>query len=256
MTFSLFMIPTAAQSTNTKEVLLISNGNDSHFVNSLTIDKEEFNIKRILDTDTLPNLTLYEIVILFDANLAPSQVDLINNYVEDGGSVFIFMGSYLHYNLGLLKNLSIIDPLVEVSLNNEIMLSVVNDIDNPIAKRIDWNSAPDIKEGNVTLFPTSGLNENINRIIDVYPASKNLQIAEFSLPLLMEMNKGEGDIFVFTGWLEGETNIHFTFWPYFNYLLYASLQYSRGEDFQTYPIWPYFPVPHLIHQILLFFLVL
>jgi hypothetical protein len=59
MKFSLFMIPTTAQSTNTKEVLLISHGNDSHFVNSLTIDKQEFNIERILDTESLPNLTLY-----------------------------------------------------------------------------------------------------------------------------------------------------------------------------------------------------
>ncbi|TXT53427.1 MAG: conserved membrane protein of unknown function [Promethearchaeota archaeon] len=256
MTFCLFMIPTVAQTTNQKQVLLVSNGNDSHFLDSLQIDQDNFAIERILEEDNLPELNNYDILLIFDTLLSASKIALIQDFVDEGGSLFIFMGKFLHSNLDLLINFSIIDPNTEVSLNNEIMLSVVNDADNPISKRIDWNSAPDIKEKNMTLLPTNLLNENVHRIIDAYPASKNLQISEFSNPLLLEKDQGDGNVFVFTGWLEAETNIHFIFWPYFNYLLYASLLYSRSETFQTYPLWPYSPVPHTIHQILLFFLVL
>jgi O-antigen/teichoic acid export membrane protein len=45
-------------------------------------------------------------------------------------------------------------------------------------------------------------------------------------------------------------------WPYFNYLLYAFIFESMQMSFQSYPIWPYSPVPHLTEQIFIGIIIL
>jgi O-antigen/teichoic acid export membrane protein len=109
---------------------------------------------------------------------------------------------------------------------------------------------------NMTIISKDSLNSGVHRIIDVYPASKNLQINQYRNPILMEMKKGDGNVVLFTGWLEEDANIHFTLWPYFNYFLYTMGLETLGESFQSFPDWDFSPVPHEFERIILLILII
>ena len=128
---------------------------------------------------------------------------IIENFVNNGGAVIIFMGQKLHSNGTLLDNLSLVSSTT-FQENDESMLSVVKNYSYPLSTYIDWNSAPDMKVQNMSIIdPTN----QVKRIVDAYPVSKNLEIATYSQPLLMEMPKGNGNIILFTGWLETNANL-------------------------------------------------
>jgi O-antigen/teichoic acid export membrane protein len=249
--------PTFGQSSNPKNILLVSKGNDELFVQSLGIDKD-FNISRVPDTNPLVSIgTWIDVIILFDAQLNSSEQQIISNFVDTGGAAIVFMGQNLHDNATLLEELGIIDnTLFEAikSKNQEIMLSIVHNKSYAVSRNIDWNSAPEMKINNMTIFnnmTTSSLDPSLKRIVDVYPASKNLQINLYRQPLIVERSKVSGKVILFSGWLETTANLDFKVWPYFNYLLYGLIFESLDSSFQTYPIWPYSPVPHLLDQIII-----
>jgi len=251
--FVFFLIkPSFGQSSNAKNILLISKGNDELFVQSLEIDHDNFNISIISDSEPLSSIEPWiDIVILFDAQLNNVEQQLVSNFIDDGGGIIIFMGQKLHNNASLLEELELIDNTVfesAKSLNHEIMLSIVNNASHPISKKIDWNSAPEMKTENMTIIPIVSLNPSVERIMDVYPASKNLQINLYRQPLILERVKGSGKIILFAGWLEEGSNLDFKVWPYFNYLLYGLSFGSLNLSFHSYPNWPYSPVPHFLEQ--------
>ncbi|MDX1797973.1 MAG: oligosaccharide flippase family protein [Candidatus Lokiarchaeia archaeon] len=254
--FVFFLIkPSFAQTTEAKNILFISKGSDSLFAQSLGIDKENFNVSTISDSEPLVSIGSWiETVILFDVEFNSSEQQIISNFVNTGGSVIIFMGQNLYENATLLEGLGLLDnALFEVgkSKNQEIMLSIVNNASYSISKNIDWNSAPEMKVNNMTIIPIASLNSSVKRIVDVYPASKNLQIDLYRQPFMVERTKGSGKVILFSGWLEANANLDFKVWPYFNYLLYGLIFESLSSSYQIYPVWPYSPVPHLLDQVII-----
>ncbi len=247
--------PSFGQASNVKNILLISKGNDDLFVQSLGIDEDNFNISQVSDNEPLSSIGSWiDIVILFDAQLNSLEQEIISNFADVGGGVIVFMGPYLHNNATLLEELELIDNTIFESnkdLNEEIMLSIVNNASHPISKNIDWNSAPEMKTENMTIIPIASLNPSNERIVDVYPASKNLQVNLYRQPLILERVKGSGRVILFAGWLEKGANLDFKVWPYFNYLLYGLSFGSLNLSFHSYPTWPYSPVPHFLEQMII-----
>ena len=251
MIFIFLLIPSGGQGADKKNILIISKGNDTHFIQSLQIDQNNFEISIVSDSTQITSIdSVVDVVVIFDASLESSEIALIGNFVDNGGACIIFMGQNLHNNATLLENLQLIAD-IQFEKNTESMLFIIGDITHPISQYIDWNSAPDMNVGNMSIIPTQDFNSSIERIIDVYPASKNLEIDLYQQPILVEMTKGEGNILLFTGWVEEGTNIHFVLWPYFNYLLYTMAFESLNEQYLTFSQWPYSPVPHLVEQIIL-----
>lgn len=255
--FSVFFLiqPSHGQPTNQQNVLIISKGSDTLFLQGYNIDRENLNVSKIIDTEPLTSIGDWiDTVIIFDAELSSSAQNIITDFVDNGGSVVVYMGQKLHQNATLLDTLDVIDNTAYEAgkeTNNEAMLFVVNNVSHPISRNIDWNSAPDIKLHNMTIIPEISLNETVERIVDVYPVSRNLQIDAFRTPVILEKERGSGDIVIFTVWLEDGANLDLKIWPYYNYLLYAITFESLGLTFDTYPQWPYSPVPHLFDQIII-----
>jgi len=254
--FVFFLIkPTFSQANEAKNILLISKGNDELFTQSLGIDKDNFNISIIPDSAPLKSIGSWvDVVILFDVQFNSSEQQIVSNFVDTGGSAIIFMGQALHDNATLMDELGIIDnTLFEVGkvTNHEIMLSIINNFTYSISRNIDWNSAPEMKINNMTIIPIASLDPSVKRVVDVYPASKNLQINLYRQPLIIERIKGNGKVILFSGWLETTANLDFKVWPYFNYLLYGLIFESLDSSFQTYPVWPCSPVPHILDQIII-----
>ncbi|MBD3194255.1 MAG: oligosaccharide flippase family protein [Candidatus Lokiarchaeota archaeon] len=263
--FFLFLTPTMAQTTNQKDILVISGGKDQKFIQSISIDTNNFNVTRFLDTETLPNFAMYDVVVLFDANLSFSQINNIGSYVDAGGTCLIFMGPKLHTNSTLLKTLHLITASATLTKNTISMLSLVNNTNNPISRNMDWNSAPDLKPNNMSQIDASELNITADRIIDVYPSDKSLNREQFAIPFIAQKTKGSGSLALFLGWLQRDpvsednsANIEFTVWPYFNYLLYGLTLNSMNppQNIDTYAQWPFSPVPHFTDQIVLLIVVL
>ncbi|MEJ2294136.1 MAG: hypothetical protein P8Y23_05150, partial [Candidatus Lokiarchaeota archaeon] len=255
--FVFFLItPGHGQSTNQKNILIISEGNDTLFLQSIQIDKESFNISVI--SPSSPSISIgswIDTIIVFDSILSNDTLNDVANFVNGGGSIVIIIGQKLHNNATLLEKLTIVTS-TSFFLNTESMLFVINNISNPISKNIDWNSAPDIKVANMTIIPELSLNNSVDRIIDVYPVSKNLDIENNRQPILLRHQYGAGEIILFSGWLEEGANLDFKVWPYFNYLLYTFIFESLQTSFQTYPVWPYSPVPHFTQQIIIGIIIL
>ncbi len=183
--------------TNKKRVLVISNGNHEGFLQNLEIDKESFEFTIKLDSQSMANIYGYDIVVLYDPLLSTSQKVLIKNYVNNGGSAIILMGQNLHDNPSILLDLQIING-ANFKKNDEIMLLVVADEANSISQNIDWNSAPHMKEESMTVIPIQSLSSSANRIVDAYPTSRNLEIEQYSRPILVEMVVGRGNVLLFT----------------------------------------------------------
>jgi len=73
--FVFFLIkPSFAQAIDPKNILLISKGNDSTFVQSLGIDKENFNISSVSDSEPLISIgSWFDTVILFDVQFNSTE---------------------------------------------------------------------------------------------------------------------------------------------------------------------------------------
>ena len=256
----LLMIPAHGQATNQKNILVISKGNDKTIIQRLRIDTDNFNISVVADTEPLNSIGSWiDSVIIIDALLDSTKQNLLSNFVDGGGSVVILMGQNLFNNATLLGKLELINNTLfeaEKKMNQEQSLFVIANTNHPISKNMDWNSAPSMKIDNMTYVPIESLNASVERIIDVYPISKNLEINANRRPVLLEKAKGSGNIILFTGWLEEGANLDFKLWPYFNYLLYTMIFESLNVAFQTYSTWPYSPVPHLTEQIILLIVVI
>ncbi|MHA1232437.1 MAG: lipopolysaccharide biosynthesis protein [Candidatus Helarchaeota archaeon] len=236
-------------------ILILHDGRGSHIIQSFQIDKDDFNITLSSNTELInktdPNI---DIVIIFDVNLSNNEQKVVSNFVNNGGSIIIFMGQKLHKNGTLLGTLNILNiSLYEANkaINTEQMLFKIRDSNQLISKNIDWNSAPEMKTGNMTVISDEMLNSTTKPIIDVYPVSKNLQIEIYKRPILLEKKDGNGTILLFTGWLEDDANIDFKMWPYFNYFMYALAFESVGKTFSSFAQWPYSPVPHVFDQIII-----
>lgn len=256
--FFLFLTPSVGQSGSRYDVLVVSNGDDSYFYERLHIDNR-FNISKIDDSEALPGLALYDLVVLFDANLSSSEINLIETYVDGGKGLMIFMGPTLQKNDTLLKELDLIKPTATLSNNSQNMLSLIRSSSKAISGNIDWNSAPDIKPETMSLLDLDELNESVNRIIDVYRSDKSLNREAYRKPFIVEKQKGTGKISLFSAWLEGDSteqyNYEFIIWPYFNYLLYGLSLETLGEPIESYAQWAYSPVPHFMDQIILLIIV-
>ncbi|MFW9945242.1 MAG: oligosaccharide flippase family protein [Candidatus Odinarchaeota archaeon] len=254
---SVFLLikPAFAQPSTRRNILVISKGNDDLFIQSLGIDQENFNISRQSDSDPLNSIGPWiDVVILFDSQLSASKQGNISTFVDNGGGAIVFMGHNLHNDATLLEELELIDnTLFEAgkAKNQESMLFIVNNPNHPISSNIDWNSAPDMKVNNMTIIPLNSLDSSVQRVVDVYPISKNLEIETNREAIIIERAKGSGNVILFSGWIETNANLDFKVWPYFNYLLYAVIFESLNLSFQTYPSWPYSPVPHFFEQIII-----
>ena len=97
---SLFLNVSASEGENQYQILVIGDGNDQYFLDSLSLDESKFEVSSIIDSETIPTLASFDLVVLFDANLSSSKINTIETYIDTGGSIVLFMGPFLHNNPG------------------------------------------------------------------------------------------------------------------------------------------------------------
>lgn len=262
---SSFMPAVTSYTTSSYQVLLLGNGNDLYFEETLQIDTNSFEITQITDMDASIDLSAFDLVILFDPILSLPQTVELETFIESGGGVLFILGSNIQSDPSILQELEIISPSANLSLSNVTMLPLISDKNHPIAQNIDWNSAPALKINRVSLIDPLYLNQSAQSIINMYPSNVYLNHEDYALPLLFKQNKGLGSITVFTGWLDRNdqnstqnANRPYYVWPYFNYLFYSASLDAMGETDQIldFEDWAYSPVPHLKDQIWIFAFVL
>ncbi len=249
--FFILIPPSKGQASNQNKVLVITNGNDELFLQSLRVDEQNFDVT----VGDISELGAYDIVIVFDVVLKSAGRARLVDFVEKGGGLAIFMGNALFQDPELLFDMGILD-IANFEENDEAEVFIVKDNTNPLGKNLDWNSAPSLKADSMTKIPLQSYADGVKPIIDTYPTSENLAIDEYRQPILVEASKGKGNVLLFNGWLEEGFNKDFMVWPYFNYLLYGMMFQTLNENFDTYPVWPYSPVPHFFDQIILLIIVI
>ena len=247
---ALHPIKTEASANNEKkiEILLVYDGNYDNFIRSLKID-DSFEIDKTDRTSKLKDADDYDVVVLLDPELGEFDLEIINltTFIREGGGLFLVCGPNLEDDPYLLEHLNILEQASDIDYNDEEQVLAPKDEDHEISKKIEWNSAPDLKD----ILILDDLNDSVDVIIKGYPISKNLEKDKYKTLILGERDLGRGKISIFTALMEDNYNKEYKLWPYFNYFLYSIIQDVQDEDFPEYQKWEYSPVPHLFEQILL-----
>ena len=231
------------------EILVVYNGDYDNFLRSLKID-DSFEIDKTDRTSKLKDADDYDVVVLLDPELDQLDNIEINNlttFIKKGGGLFLVCGPNLEDEPYLLENLTILEKNPDIEYNDEEYVLTPKDEEHEISTKIEWNSAPDLKD----ILILHDLNDSVDVIIKGYPISKNLEKDKYKTLIFGEHNLGKGKIAIFTALMEDVYNKEFKLWPYFNYFLYGIIQDNQGEDIPEYHKWEYSPVPHLFEQILL-----
>ena len=244
------IIPEASANNEEKvEILVVYDGDYDDFMRSLKID-DSFDIDKTERTSELKDADDYDVVVLLDPELDQSNdIEIINltTFIKKGGGLFVVCGPNMEDEPYLLESLNILEQDNEIDYNDEEHVLAPKDEDHEISKKIEWNSAPDLKD----IVILHDLNDSVDVIIKGYPISKNLEKDKYKTLILGEKDLGKGKISIFTALMEDNYNKEYKVWPYFNYFLYSIIQDVQDEDFPEYHEWEYSPVPHLFEQILL-----
>ncbi len=253
MVFALALHPIkAAGSTdkdNNVEILVVYNGDYDNFIRSLKID-DSFEIDKTDRISELRDADDYDVVVLLDPDVDEFNDLEINNlttFIKKGGGLFLLCGPNLEDESYLLEKLNILEKSADMGYNDEEYVLTPKDEDHEISKKIEWNSAPDLKD----ILILHDLNDSVDVIIKGYPISKNLEQEKYKTLIFGERDLGKGKISIFTGLMEDAYNKEFKLWPYFNYFIYSVIQDCQDEPIPEYHQWEYSPVPHLFEQILL-----
>lgn len=199
--------------------------NQSVFI--VTSGENEFSRRIGLDSqyvidihNSVPStLNSSNIIIILDYELSDEEVSWLQTY---SGGVILVLGEDTSQNITSLVTLGL-----ATNTNSEIVALDTLPLPNPDAEHdiltnIQWNSVPTIQ--NYT---------NINH--------QGESLIEADGSTLISLNN---NFLLCSIWLEDELNLEFVQWPYFNYMLYVSIQSLTQQTPVSYAEWPYSPVPH------------
>ena len=260
------------------KVIFFSDDKDSPLLTSLEIDSSiidlviltEINIDDKLDADLLENTD----VIVIDSFMPEKAEDLhlLKSYVNgtNGKLGLIFFGG--------LKNdkeekddfsdlqINLISDLLPVKLDSDYKVSTDDTGEEDYKIQVAMNS--DIEEEKNTDKEDAHILVRdiawtscplISKRMLVETRSKGTQIIESidgDYAILSEWDiKNGGTVLVYTIFVDGYNN-PFVLWPYFNYLIYASIFHVKpgfsDSEIESYAEWPHSPIPH-IREIILWF---
>ncbi|MHA1340113.1 MAG: lipopolysaccharide biosynthesis protein [Promethearchaeota archaeon] len=263
-----FLIKTVNSESDSKTKVLYLGDSTGRIYSSITLDKENIIAERQSSSEI--NLSLidnYDVVIINDINLSLSDLSILESWAKiEGHGIIVLMGKNLTQKNYVLDILNITsetefsnntgDIVDETELSNKKGLSLVNkDLDpnsSPILKII-WNTAPE--SFYFTLIPN--LEPDVVSYVKMQWAG-NLSSDE-NYPLLCGKKLGENkgpNVFVYSTWFQDEfdninANQHVMVWPFFNYLMFISIQISVGKPVPEFGTWNYAPVPHTTNQIII-----
>jgi len=259
-------------------VILFTNKKDSSLITALEIDST------VIDLIILTEKNVDE---KFNENLLKaSDVVIIDRFLPENENKILLLKSYINgtnSDLGLiffggLKNdkeedddfsdlqITLFSDLLPVKLNNDYdvstddtseedykiqvaMNNVIEEEKNTnkenahiLVRDIAWTSCPLISKRMITETKSKGTQiiESIDR--------------DHSILSEWDIDEG-GTVLLFTLLINGYNN-PFVLWPYFNYLIYASVFHVKPEfsdsKIESYAEWPHSPIPH-IREIILWF---
>ncbi|MHA1791490.1 MAG: hypothetical protein ACTSVI_02530 [Promethearchaeota archaeon] len=220
--------------------------NESNVLKALQLEPS-FNVSVSEDF----SLSTQDCVIL-DTSLFlnSTSTSLLKSYVENGGNLIMLSSFELTQSPELLIELGIILNGNISDADEQVIVSIPSSMEsNVFVRKIEWNSMPEMR--NYTKIQVANLNESVEILVERY-----IQLTDVDKnkdPIIMERALGSGQILFFSGYLGGpeSLNQHFKLWPYFNYMIFSSVNYVLNNDYPTYGNWPYSPVPHLSDQLVI-----
>lgn len=268
--FSFYMMNyTSAQTPSATRVLYLvgdpnyATGYEDSPIKALKLDSVNIQLTVMDDSSSIDfgTQTDYDVIVINDYNLTIAEITALNGWLAtEGHGLMVIMGKTLTTGNLILDQLGITPGITnfqendlykesyEEQYHSVVAVSKVNSSSsNSILKSIAWNSAVELV--NYTQFP------NIDTITGneeyIYMRYYNGSDTSNSLVFGRSLCGSYNNIIVYAGWFTNGINTEFQLWPYFNYLMFNSIQSIAGKTFVSYKDWKYSPVPHLFDQIIL-----
>lgn len=257
-----------------KTQVLYVGGTTGRPLSSLSLDTADLAVSTHVADGTLPDLAPYDVVVLNDVPLTATAQTTLTAWAADAGhGVLIIMGPQLSAGTTLLRDFGFTTATTFANNSGGITdpeqlgpykgLSIVQSNEatrgHPlVSSGIVWNTAPE-------LFFFSLVDNVQPGVVNYTTMQWNGNVSKTAYPLIAGVTVGAGagaggsgapNVFLFSGWFQAtrdhtDANGHFMAWPYFNYLLFTTVQSSIGQPVPVYGKWDYSPVPHLTDQIIL-----
>ncbi|MBD3186172.1 hypothetical protein GF325_05035 [Candidatus Bathyarchaeota archaeon] len=253
--------PATAQPAGKTNVLYLGNSGGK-ILDALELDSSSINVtSRNATSFDLSDLDEFDVLFINDFNLSSSDMVTVSTWGQQAGNgIVVVMGEELGDGNIILSSLNISSSTI-FSRNDENVDALV------VSKVSGENKSHPILSGGIVLNTAPGvanysLLDNLEG--DVIPfmsilLSNETFAQETNYPWLLGKKLGINSIpnvFVFSPWLQEEhalveTNEQIMVWPYFNYLVFTTVQSSVGKVMPSYASWAYSPVPHAKDQVLL-----
>lgn len=216
-----FSQPLNAQSSHS--LLILAQNTDDPLIAHLSLDTQfTVTVSSSFPTD----ISSYEAIVLIDYVVPFSNLPSLTAF--DGGLLF-FIGPHTVANLSTLQGLGLTSSTEANFLNDKVLPSPTDaNTTHPIISNIAWNSVTTIV--NYTDITFSGV-----ALVTSSPEDEHANV-----PLIIK----SGDAIIYNFLITPAFNKEFIEWPYFNYLLYLSLEDLLNEQPESYASWRYSPVPH------------
>ena len=272
------LTPGKAQGIKT-HVLYISNS-QGKTLDAISLDSDNIVVTmQKISEISLNNLSNFDIVVLNDVNLTQTQLITLSSWTKiNGHGLIIIMGPTLTKGNQILStfnftsvtqfenNMGDVDEEEDPGLFNKLKgISIASTEESlkshPILATIVWNTAPETFYW--TLVPD--LKDDVQIYVEMQWNDADLNAEEEQdYPMIAGVRVGENEgenIFLLSGWFQKEyenvsANEHFMIWPFYNYLLFATIQSSVGRPVPIYGEWRYSAVPHYEEQLILGVIVL
>jgi O-antigen/teichoic acid export membrane protein len=172
-------------------------------------------------------------VFVLNGQIPAADAAAIRTRVQAGAGLVLILGPVLTaQSAGQLLG----SPLSLAKKDDALSLAPLAGSQDSVVKSVIWDSAPQVRER----FVLSG--SQLTPLVTGF--------GDNSL-VLGAQKVGSGQAYVMTAFLDGNTNIELTQWPYFNYLVYHLAERAAGRTPQTFAAYPASPVPHQIEQTIL-----
>ena len=228
-------------STDMINLLYLSNDEQSQIEKAIQLDSQ-FNISKNLQVNSsiLDNI---DVVLIANYDLNMNEVGNLTDFFNNGGNIFIVFGPADGNLETLLFNLGIEGTIEEVDGESSYGIDYQLGSTHPLSKNIQWSSCPSVRNHSMIY--------NINVQFQVYIRLNNEQN---SLGLASYTNNSVGNLMLFSPWVvHNGNNRQLEVWPYFNYMIYASVRFTADSSsiIPSYSAWPHSPVPHLQDTIII-----
>ncbi|MGV9174097.1 MAG: hypothetical protein ACOC35_16230 [Promethearchaeia archaeon] len=269
----------------TANVLLFSKQKESPLSRSLNIDENAIDLT-IVTEENYEEKWKEEIyknsdVIVVDRFLPENITKLrqlisrINGSDENYG--LIFFGGTIHdaeQSDFTSEQISVLNPILPFEINSNTNTSTDDRAESDYKIQVTLNE--DVKEGkeqkkdkaNVLVRDIAWTScPLISKRLIVKPKSDSEEIVEsidneYSIVAEWTLENDGGTVLAYSMLVSGKNedgnkyNEPFTLWPYFNYLMYASVFHVKADfkdtNIESFAEWPFSPIPHLTEIILWF----